>query len=73
MESELAIGAIQLLNGCDHDDDDDDGDDDGDGDGDDDVDVDDGDSQNDKSFRSYSDHDDVFYEDVKKISQDPVF
>ena len=57
MESELAIGAIQLLNGCDHDDDDDD----------------DGDSQNDKSFRSYSDHDDVFYEDVKKISQDPVF
>ena len=32
MESELAIGAIQLLNGCDHDDDDDDGDDDGDDD-----------------------------------------
>ena len=36
MESELAIGAIQLLNGCDHDDDDDDGDDDGDDDDDDD-------------------------------------
>ena len=32
LESELAIGAIQLLNGCDHDDDDDDGDDDGDDD-----------------------------------------